>query len=198
MLGQERDVRTGAWCKDSGVMLGQRRALSWSIHTMTSGCKSTYRDQTCRRLSTTFCYAPVKSRSAGFWNSLVIRHTLLQQHAKIESCGHQWNLKKRYYFGDLLFDCSKFIVSVRSRIASTNWVYCFTTTAKSATCSRPCFNVGPTPASIDHSWSLRARAASTKHWPNVVLILGQRRRRWPRINTTLGQCLVFWGTCAED
>ena len=29
--------------------------------------------------------------------------------------------------------------------------------------------------------------------PNVVLMLGQRLRRWPNIKTTLGQRLVFFG-----
>ena len=33
--------------------------------------------------------------------------------------------------------------------------------------------------------------ANTKHWTNVRLLLGRRRRRWPNINPTLGQCLVF-------
>ena len=29
-------------------------------------------------------------------------------------------------------------------------------------------------------------------WLNAVLMLRQRRRRWPNIETTLGQCLVLW------
>ena len=35
--------------------------------------------------------------------------------------------------------------------------------------------------------------ANWKHWPNVVLMLCRRRRRWANIWTTLGQCLVFDG-----
>ena len=31
-------------------------------------------------------------------------------------------------------------------------------------------------------------------WTNVVLLLGQSRIRWPSIETTLGECLVFSGT----
>ena len=31
--------------------------------------------------------------------------------------------------------------------------------------------------------------AKTRRCPNVVLMLKQRRRRWPNIKTTLGQCL---------
>ena len=34
---------------------------------------------------------------------------------------------------------------------------------------------------------------NTRRSPNVVLMLCQRRRRWPNIKTTLGQCLVY--TC---
>ena len=30
--------------------------------------------------------------------------------------------------------------------------------------------------------------ASTRHWPNVDTIMGQRRRRWPILEPTLGQC----------
>ena len=30
-------------------------------------------------------------------------------------------------------------------------------------------------------------------WPNVVSMLGQRRRYWANIETTLGQVLVFVG-----
>ena len=29
------------------------------------------------------------------------------------------------------------------------------------------------------------------HSPNVVLMLGQRRRRWANIETVLGECPVF-------
>ena len=35
--------------------------------------------------------------------------------------------------------------------------------------------------------------ANTRRRANVVLMLGQRRRRWPNISTTLGQRLVFAG-----
>ena len=33
--------------------------------------------------------------------------------------------------------------------------------------------------------------ANTRHWPNVVLMLGRRRRRRYNIKIALGQCLVF-------
>ena len=33
--------------------------------------------------------------------------------------------------------------------------------------------------------------ANTRRWTNAVLMLGQRRRRWANINTTLGHRLVF-------
>ena len=33
--------------------------------------------------------------------------------------------------------------------------------------------------------------ANTRHFPNVVLTLGRRRRRRPNIKTTLGNCLEF-------
>ena len=35
--------------------------------------------------------------------------------------------------------------------------------------------------------------ANTSRWPNVGLMLGQRRRRWANIKPTLGQHLVFEG-----
>ena len=35
--------------------------------------------------------------------------------------------------------------------------------------------------------------ANTRRWPNVGLMLGQRRRRWANISPTLGQCIVFAG-----
>ena len=35
--------------------------------------------------------------------------------------------------------------------------------------------------------------ANTRHWPNVILMLGRRRRRWANIKTTLGKWLVFAG-----
>ena len=34
-----------------------------------------------------------------------------------------------------------------------------------------------------------------RHWSNVVLMLGQRHKRWAAINTTLGQYIVFVGRC---
>ena len=39
--------------------------------------------------------------------------------------------------------------------------------------------------------------ANMIHRPNVVLMLGQRRRRWPNIKTTLDQCIVFAGYSAN-
>ena len=33
--------------------------------------------------------------------------------------------------------------------------------------------------------------ANTRHWPNVVSMLGRRRRRRANIKTILGKCLVF-------
>ena len=35
--------------------------------------------------------------------------------------------------------------------------------------------------------------ANMRHWPNVGLLLGQRRRRWANSNPTLGQRLMFAG-----
>ena len=35
--------------------------------------------------------------------------------------------------------------------------------------------------------------ANTKHSPNAVSMLAHRLRRWPNIETTLGECLVFAG-----
>ena len=34
---------------------------------------------------------------------------------------------------------------------------------------------------------------NTRRWPNVRLMLGQRRRRWANVTPTLGQRLVFAG-----
>ena len=42
-------------------------------------------------------------------------------------------------------------------------------------------------------WPLRSNPANTIHWNNVVLMLGQRRRRWANVKTTLFQCIVFAG-----
>ena len=39
---------------------------------------------------------------------------------------------------------------------------------------------------------------STRHFPNEVSMLGQRRRRWTSIETTLGECLVFSGMPAPQ
>ena len=39
--------------------------------------------------------------------------------------------------------------------------------------------------------NLRAVPANTTHSTNVGLMLGQRRREWPKIETTLGECIVF-------
>ena len=39
----------------------------------------------------------------------------------------------------------------------------------------------------------RPHPASTRRWPNVGLMLGQHRERWPSIMLTLDQCLVFAG-----
>ena len=39
---------------------------------------------------------------------------------------------------------------------------------------------------------------NTGHSPNVVSIQGQRRRRWPYIEATLGECLLFAGMAEFD
>ena len=36
---------------------------------------------------------------------------------------------------------------------------------------------------------------NTKLWPNIGLMLGHRRRRWPNINPALGQSFLFAGEC---
>ena len=38
---------------------------------------------------------------------------------------------------------------------------------------------------------IKTTPARTRHWPNVVSMLGHRLRRWPSIETTKGQCLVL-------
>ena len=38
-----------------------------------------------------------------------------------------------------------------------------------------------------------AYPANMRHRPNVKLMLGQRRRRWTNIGSTLGRCLVLAG-----
>ena len=42
--------------------------------------------------------------------------------------------------------------------------------------------------------------ASTTLWPNAVVMLAHRLRRWPNITTTLGQRLLFAGflRCTRD
>ena len=40
--------------------------------------------------------------------------------------------------------------------------------------------------------------ANTRRWPNVGLMLGQRRRRWANVSPTLGQHLVFAGYPGMD
>ena len=50
------------------------------------------------------------------------------------------------------------------------------------------------PSGECHSWHTsgqRAAPTSTKRWPNVDLMLGQRRRRWPSIKSTLVTSRVF-------
>ena len=49
---------------------------------------------------------------------------------------------------------------------------------------------------IRASWVSTRR--STRRRPNVELLLGQRRRRWPNINPTLGRRLVFPGITDTD
>ena len=39
----------------------------------------------------------------------------------------------------------------------------------------------------------RLNPANSKHLPNAVSMLGQRRRRWANIETALGECPVFAG-----
>ena len=39
------------------------------------------------------------------------------------------------------------------------------------------------------SWSLEAVRGNTRHSPDAVTMLGQRRRRWTNIVTALGECL---------
>ena len=39
----------------------------------------------------------------------------------------------------------------------------------------------------------RTFPANTKHWSNVDLMLAQRLRRWPNINPTLDECILFTG-----
>ena len=46
---------------------------------------------------------------------------------------------------------------------------------------------------LGQHWSSIASTCSIKYQPNVVLLLGQRRRRWANITAKLGQCVVFNG-----
>ena len=54
------------------------------------------------------------------------------------------------------------------------------------------------------SWLFQAGGGGIKadtvprHRPNVELMLSQRRKRWPNIVLTLGQCLVFAGQWIID
>ena len=41
------------------------------------------------------------------------------------------------------------------------------------------------------SWGRGAHTANTRRWSNVILMLGQRRRRWANIKIALYQLLVF-------
>ena len=40
-------------------------------------------------------------------------------------------------------------------------------------------------------------AANTGHSPNVVSMVAHRLRRWPNIETALGECPVFAGNVAD-
>ena len=42
-------------------------------------------------------------------------------------------------------------------------------------------------------WPVLIYTGNTRHSPDVVSMLGQRRRRWANIETTSGECLVFAG-----
>ena len=46
--------------------------------------------------------------------------------------------------------------------------------------------------------TITACPKNKKRLLNVVLILGQRRRRWANINPTFGQCLVFAGNYSNQ
>ena len=46
-------------------------------------------------------------------------------------------------------------------------------------------------AAIHARVGIRSISANMKNWPNVVLMLGQRRRRWTNIKTTLGYFLML-------
>ena len=41
-------------------------------------------------------------------------------------------------------------------------------------------------------------SANSKHWTNVVLMLGQHRRRWYNIKAPLSKCLLFVGSCPAN
>ena len=66
--------------------------------------------------------------------------------------------------------------------------------SKHETLTQCCFNVGQTSEMAgQHLNNIGSYPANTRHWPNVFLLLGRRRRRRVNIRTTLGQCLVFAG-----
>ena len=46
--------------------------------------------------------------------------------------------------------------------------------------------------------SSRRTPASTRHWTNAGLMLGQRHRRWANSSPALVQCLVFAGTALSQ
>ena len=43
------------------------------------------------------------------------------------------------------------------------------------------------------NWTSQGERVYKRRRPNVVLMLGHRRRRWPNFKTTLGQYFVFDG-----
>ena len=44
---------------------------------------------------------------------------------------------------------------------------------------------------LNGSTSYHQNPANTRYWPNVVVMLDQRSRRWPNITPTLGQYIVL-------
>ena len=47
---------------------------------------------------------------------------------------------------------------------------------------------------LGHTWLIiAAYPANMRHSSNAVLMLGHRLRRWPNIETALGECPVFAG-----
>ena len=70
---------------------------------------------------------------------------------------------------------------------------------KNSFTNRNNFSVGPynraaviSPANL-HGLAGHLFPTTTRHWPDVVLMLARRLRRRPNIKTTLGQRLVFAG-----